>query len=45
MLRAKYYTNHKVVKAALEDARDDKQSPFPSVRNKKERERERERDI
>lgn len=25
-----------VVKAALEDARDDKQSPFPSVRNEKE---------
>lgn len=35
MLRGKYYADRKVVKAALEDARDDKQSPFPSVKNRK----------
>lgn len=42
MLREKYYADRKVVKAALGDMRDDKQSPFPSVKNRK---RERERDI
>lgn len=42
MLRGKYYANRKVVKAALGDVQNDKQSPFPSVKNRK---RERERDI
>ena len=42
MLRGKYYADRKVVKAALEDVQDDKQSPFPSVKNRK---RERERDM
>lgn len=32
MLQEKYYINRKIVKAAIEDARDDKQSRFPSVK-------------
>lgn len=35
MLGGKCYVDRKVVKAALGGVRDDKQSPFPSVRNKK----------
>lgn len=41
VLRGKYYADRKVIKAALGDVQDDKQSPFPSVKNrKKERERD-----
>lgn len=40
MLRGKYYADREVVKAALGDVQDDKQSPFPSVKNRKREKRE-----
>lgn len=44
MLRGKYYADRKVVKAALGDVQDDKQSPFPSVRNRKREKKQRDAD-